>query len=171
MKNSGFTLIEFSIYITIIAVILTLIIGLLWDVILGNIKESAYQEVQENARFALTKVSQEIKKATGVNNPNPGETANSLSLAMASSVSDPTVIDVADGKLRITKGVSSPQELTTDLVTVSNLQFSNLSYSDTPGTIRIEMTIEHINPANRIEYQALLTLKSTFSLVPGGAAP
>lgn len=171
MRNSGFTLIEFLIYIAILAVVVTLIIGFFLDIILGNIKETSYQEVQQNARFILTKISQEVKKATGINSPNPGESASALSLAMASPSSDPTLIDVIEGKLRLTKGISAPQELTTDLVEISNLRFTNLSYPDTPGTIRIEMTISHINPANRIEYQASIDLKSTVSLVQGGAAP
>ncbi|GAI31695.1 unnamed protein product, partial [marine sediment metagenome] len=66
---------------------------------------------------------------------------------------------------------SQPYELTSDQVTVSSLRFTNLSYQDTPGTIRIEMTIDHINPGARIEYQASIDLRSTISLVPGGAVP
>jgi type II secretory pathway pseudopilin PulG len=170
MKNA-FTLIEFLIYIAIVSSILVLISGLLWNIVFGNIKETAYQEVQQNGRFALTKISQEIKKATEINSPSPGSSANSLSLAMANPNLNPTVFDLADGKLRISQGTNPPIELTTDQVIISSLQFSNLSYEGTPGTIRIEMTISYLNPANRIEYQASIDLKTTVSLVPGGASP
>lgn len=166
----GFTLIELIIYVAIIGVILVLMTGFLWNVIFGNVKETAYQEVQQNARFALAKITQETKKATGINSPLPGDSpSNSLSLAMAASSLNPTVFDITGGKLIITQGASGPYELTSDQVIVSNLQFTNLSYPDTPGTIRIEITIDHTNPGNRNEYEASVSLRSSISLVPGGA--
>ncbi len=166
----GFTLVEFIIYITILTTILVSITGFLWLVVLGNIKETSYQEIQQNGRFAMTKITQEIKKATGVNHPLPGNPpSDSLSLFIADPNLNPTIFDVVDGKLRITQGTNTPFELTSDQVIVSNLQFTNLSYSDTPGIIRIEMTVDHVNPGNRGEYQASIDLTSSISLVPGGA--
>lgn len=170
MKNFGFTLIEFIIYIAIVAVILVLMIGFLWNIISGNIKETSYQEVQQNGRFVLTKINQEIKKATGIENPGLGASSTVLSLSMADPFLNPTTFYLANGNLMIIQGLGQPYELTSDQVTVSSLRFTNLSYQDTPGTIRIEMTIGHINPGARIEYQASIDLKLTVSLVPGGAA-
>lgn len=168
MKNQGFTLIEFIIYTTIVGIMLVLMIGFLWNIILGSIKETAYQEVQQNSRFALIKITQEIKKATGINNPLPGDPpANSLSLSIADPNLDPTVFDILDGKLRITQGTLGSYELTSNQVQVRNLQFTNLSYADTPGTIQTEIIIDHINPTDRVEYQASVNLKSTTSLLVG----
>jgi len=168
----GFTLIEFIIYIAIIGGMLTLITGFLWNIVFGNIKEAAFQEVQQNARFALTKITQEIKKAKGINSPLHGESpTNSLSLIMADSNLDPTIFEVIDGKLRIRQGSAQPNELISDQVIVSSLQFTNLSYEDTPGTIRIELTIDHLDPEGQSYYQASINLNSTVSLVPGGATP
>jgi Tfp pilus assembly protein PilW len=167
---TGFTLIEFLIYVGIVATILIITTGFLWNIIFGNIKETSYQEVQQNGRFALTKINQEIKKAAGINSPPPAGSANSLSLAMADASLNPTIFDAVDGKLKITQGTNGPYELTTDEVRVSNLLFTNLSYENTPGTVQVEMTIDHVNPSNRVEYQASINLNSTFSLVPGGAA-
>ena len=170
-NGGGFTLIEFVIYISIVGTILVLMTGFLWNIIFGNIKETAYQEVQQNGRFVLTKIIQEIKKATGINNPLPGSSSNTLSLAMADTNLNPTIFEVTGGKLRIIQGSQGPYELSSDQVVVSSLQFTNLSYENTPGTIRIEITIEHLNPSGRNEYQASLDLKSTISLSPGGAVP
>lgn len=169
MRNKGLTLIELIIYIAMLAIILVLITGFLWLIVSGNIKETSYQEVQQNARFALAKIIQETKKATGVNNPAPGNSANSLSLIMVAPHLNPTVFDLVGGKLRITQGTGEPYELTSDQVKVSALTFTNLSYLDTPGTIKIEITIDHINPGNRMEYQASTNLTSSVALVPGGA--
>jgi hypothetical protein len=168
----GFTLIEFLLYLGIFVIVLVLTSGFLWNMIFGNIKVSAYQEVQQNGSFALTKLTQEVKKALAINSPLPGTTSNSLSLAMASSTLDPTIFDVAGGQLRISSG-SPPdfQYLTSYQVVVTDLQFTNLSYQDKPGTVRIEMTLEYLNPDDRNEYRARIDLKSTASLLPGGAAP
>lgn len=167
----GFTLIEFLLYIGILTVVLALACGFLWNIIFGTIKATSHQEVQENGRFILTKMTQEIKKASGVNSPLGGATSTVLSLAMANASLDPTVFDLVDGKLRITSGAHGPYELNSDQVTVNNFQFTDLSYSGTPGTIRVEMTVSHINPDGRIEYEASADFRSTISLVPGGAAP
>lgn len=165
--NQGFTLVELIIYIAIFAVILVLITGFFWSIIFGNIKESSLREVQQNGRFALTKITREIKKAAGINIA----LGSLLSLEMAEPTLNPTVFDVADGKLRITQGSSSSYELTTDQVIVSSLQFTDLSYPGTSGTIRIEVQLEYINPSSRPERQASINLESTVSLLPGGAAP
>jgi len=164
---TGFTLIEILLYMGILVTVLVIMIGFLWNIIFGSLKETSYQEVQQNGRFALAKITQEAKKATGINSPLPGSSSNNLSLLMAAGVT--TTFDVVDGKLRITQNGSSSY-LTSDQVIVSNLQFTNLSYFDTPGTIRIEMTIDHINPGARTEYEASINLKSSITLVAGGAA-
>lgn len=168
MKNQSFTLIELLLYIAIISLVLVSITGFFWNVASGNIKEKSYQEVQQNGRFAMTKITQEIKKAVGINSPAPGSSANSLSLAMSDPNLNPTIFDVSGGKLRITQGASVPIELTTDQVLVSNLQFTNLSYSNTPGTLRVEMTLENLSPSGKTEYQASLDLKTTVSLLKSG---
>lgn len=170
-SGAGFTLIEFLIYIAILGSILVLMTGFFWNIALSNIKENSYQEIQQNGRFSLIKLTQEIKKARSIISPLPGSSGNFLSLEMAQPNLNPTVFDLSEGRLRITRGSLGPYELTTDRVIVSNLQFINLSYQGTRGTIRIEMQINHLNPGNLIEYQASIDLKSTVSLLEGGAAP
>ena len=169
VRPRSFTLIEFLIYTAILAAVLVLATGFLWNIIFGSIKEASYQEVQANSRFALIKITQEIKRATAVNNPSPGSSSNTLSLAMNNPAFNPTVFDIINGKLRIIMGGNGPYDLTSDQIVVNNLQFTNLSYPDTPGIIRIEMNVSYINPGNKLEYQASINLNSSVSLSPGGA--
>jgi prepilin-type N-terminal cleavage/methylation domain-containing protein len=164
MKRA-FTLIELLIYIAILSLVLVSITGFFLNIISGDIKESSYQEVQQNGRFAMAKITQEIKKAIGINIPVLGSSSSSLSLVMATPGLNPTIFDISGGKLRITQGSSAPVELTTDQVIVNNLQFTNLSYVGTPGTIRVEMTVNNLNPANKSEYHASLDLKTSTSLL------
>lgn len=166
----GFTLIEFIIYITVVAVILVLASGFAWNIIQGNTKTACYREIQQNGRFAMEKIARAIKEASAINSPIAGNSANSLSLEMADPNLDPTVFDLSDNKLRITQGSTGPYGLTGDQAIVSSLQFTNLSYIDTPGTIRVEMAIDHVNLSNRSEYAASLEFVSTISLVQGRVA-
>ena len=168
----GFTLVEFLLYLGILIIVLVLTSGFLWNIIFGNIKASVHQAVQQSGSFALMKITQEVKKALVINNPLPGATSTSLSLAMASSTLDPTIFNLAGGKIRVSSGLPVDyQDLTPYQVVVTDLRFTNLSYEDKPGTLRIEITLEHVNPDNRSEYRARVDLKSTVSLLPGGAAP
>ena len=173
MENNiqkGFTLIELIIYIGIVAAVLLVAFNFTWEVIYGNVKSQAIREVQQNARFAMEKIAITTEEALTINSPTPGNSANFLSLEMADPNLNPTIFDVSNNKLRITQGITSYYELTNNRVKVTALQFTNLSYAETPGTIRVEMTIDHVNPAGRSEYAVSFDIKSTSTLVYGGAA-
>ena len=112
------------------------------------------------------RITQAVRSASGINSPSMGNSANSLSLQMANPDLNPTVFEVSEDKIRLSQGISGPYELTTDELEVTNLNFTNLSYPDTPGTVRIEMTIKHKNPGEIMEYEALIDMASSVSLRP-----
>ena len=66
----------------------------MFEVIKGQAKAQAYQEVQNNSRFAMQKMSQLIRSAEGINDgpsqfdQHPGV----LHLNMTNPVIDPTII-------------------------------------------------------------------------------
>lgn len=163
----SFTLIEILIYLGLVAVILILIIGLTFNIIYGNVKRSSYQEIQQNARFALEKINRLIRESAGINSPVPGASSDSLSLMMVDEAVNPTIIDLLNNQIRLRQS-ENVYSLTSDQVVVSGLEFTNLSYENTPGTIKTVFDIEYNNPDNRNEYQASLSLTSTMSLRPGG---
>ena len=171
MKNRGFTLIELLIYAAIVGSISVFTAGFLWNIIWGGVKESSYLEVQQNARLSLLKMEREIKKASGIVSPLPGQNGDTLVLEMANPDLNPVIFDTNQGTLRISQGSGSPVEITSDDVRVDNISFSNLSYPDTPGVISVEMGISRINPENKNEYRAQINLETSISLFPGGAAP
>jgi hypothetical protein len=161
----GFTLIELLLYIGIFIIIFVFTIGFFWNIIFGNIKETNYQEVQENGRFVLMKITQEIKKASAINSPIFSFSSSTLSLAMKNASSNPEIIDLSDGKIRVKKGASVPYDLNSSRVKIASLKFTNISYPLTPGTIKIELIVENIDP----QYKSPINLESTVSLLPGGA--
>ena len=75
---------------------------------------------------------------------------------------NPTIFDVSDHKIRITQGGNSSY-LTTQQLKVSSLEFKNLSAPGTPGIVKVNFTLEYLNLANKIEYQASLDFGSSVS--------
>jgi len=164
-RNEGFTLIELIIYSAIICVFLVGASTFAWQIIQGNIKVEAYREVEQNANFAMEKITKAIRNSSKIVEPEePGDETDYLFLKMPDPAKTLTKFKISDGKITMSEGKMSPYPLTTDRVEVTNLKFTNLSYKDTPGTVKIEMTIEHLNPAGRSEYQALINLENSVSL-------
>jgi len=162
-NNRGFTLVELIIYILVVSVILISATYYAIDVIGAQTKARSYQEVQQNARLALRRMVQEIRAAENLNegssvfDSNPG----TLSLDHTDPAKDPTIFDVSSGRLRITQGGNGPYYLTTDQAIVSDLTFENLSVSGRNKVIKITLTLDHVNPENRSDFEASLSVYST----------
>lgn len=99
-RYKGFTLIELIIYIAIVSAVLVLSSSFTWNIIQGETKTMAYREVQQNARFALEKISRVIRAG--------GQ--------------DPTTVFTVSNGILYQQGTP----LTTDQVRVTNLQFTSI---------------------------------------------
>ena len=83
---------------------------------------------------------------------------------MADAAKNPTVFDLSGGVLRVTEGAGAAIALTAADVTVTSLQFSNVSYAATPGSVRIRMAVKRTNPENRQEYAFEKTFYSSANI-------
>ena len=166
-NKKALTLIELIIYLGIVAGLLIVASAFTWSIIKGSVKAACRREIQQNGRLVMEKISREIKAASGINSPAVGESSDLLSLTMSDIDLNPTVFELSDNKVILIQGGDGPYLLTTDQVLVSHLEFTNLSYGDTPGTIRVELTLDYNNPGAQTEYQASIDLISTVSLTGG----
>lgn len=103
--------------------------------------------------------------------------AGFLSLSMQSRVKNQTIAEVEQQGVQIMQSltqtirnasaISIPYDIS-DLynsrVTVSNLTFTNLTRAGTPGNVRIQFTLTHINPSGRNEYDFSKTFYGSASL-------
>lgn len=165
MKNGnykltlGFTLIETVIYIAIISVFLVSVIQFSTNVIRTGEKARVMNEVQQNARFALERITREIRSADSVNigastfDSHPGV----LSISKGGAN---TVFDLSGGVLRITEGAGSPVNLTTGSVNITNLVFENFSVINRTQNIRISITVEH-SASDSLEYVTSKTFNTS----------
>lgn len=163
--EKGFTLIEMILYVAIIAIFVTSLTSFAWDAIYARVKSYTHQEVNQNLRLASKRILLEIRNASGINEPvGP----SSLSLAMNDINRNPTVIDVSGGRLRVGWGssgpcpVSSPCNLTSNLVNITNLTFTDLSVL--PDSINIKFSLTVQSTGDRQEYQKTETYESSAEL-------
>lgn len=100
-----------------------------------------------------------------------------LSLIMSSRIKNQAIAEVEQQGIQVMQTltqtirnastISIPydiSDLINSRVTVSNLTFSNLSRPGTPGTVRIQFTLTHINPEGRQEYNFSKTFYDTATL-------
>lgn len=125
MNNKGFTLLEFLLYIGLVGIVLLVAGAIGLNVFFGKAKLGAIEEVSQNARFAMEKVARVVRDGQ-----------------------DSSIFTLSDGTL-LQSGVA----ITTNEVTITDFQISDISYPNTPGTKRIQMTVKHNNPENRQEYE------------------
>lgn len=168
--QKGFTLIEFLVYTAIVVVVGVISVEFIINIYGGKAKTQSYFEVQENARLAMERITQEIHGAQSINTSDFGvNLANTpgakLSLQFRDAALNPTELDVVGNVLRIRQGAAGPYELTNNQVRVTNLTFRNFS---SPGgkskNIGVELTIEYFNPSNLPDWQASISLRSAVEL-------
>ncbi len=157
-KNKGFTLIEFLIY----SIIVTMFIGALILTSVNLIQGSAYlktiNEVNNNMRFSLNKITYYIHQAN-----NFSITGDSLLLTLNNN--DNVVIFIEEDILKIQKNEEDPLPLIDmEKIRVSSLSFTNISYPDSPKTIRIELSLKYYNPHNNPIYNFETTSITTENL-------
>ena len=162
-RGQGVTLLEMLVYITLVSILVLAFVGFALDVIGTAQKARVKQEVQQNARFAMARMIYEIRSANGLNTGSStfGSHPGVLSLATSTPVTNPTVFDVSNGRLRIKQGASAAQDLTSSKLTVSNLVFTNRSVSGRTSNVKIELTIEHPNPENIEIFDVAVSLKGS----------
>lgn len=162
--KKGFTLIELLLYVAISSVLLLVISAFLSSLLQSRIKNQTIAEVEQQGVQVLQMITQTIRNAQSITSPAQGISSSSLTLDVVATTSDPTIFDLSGGAIRIKEGAASAIPLTNSRVTASALTFQNLSRSDTPGTVRIQYTLTHLNSSGRNEYDFTKTFVGSASL-------
>lgn len=124
MKNrTGLTFIEILLYISILSVMVTALIIFVLTIISGGVKNGVQQEVYSQARYISERIKYEIRNASGILSVS----SNSISLSTFDPATNPTIIDLSLGNIRIKQGSSTQVNLNSSLVTIPSLIF--ISYS------------------------------------------
>lgn len=163
-KNNGVTLLELMLYTSLAAIILLTISIFLSTTLVARIKNQTVYEVEQQGSQVMELITQAIREAKSINSPPIGSSSATLSLGMADSSKNPTIFSVSSGSIQIQEGAAVPTTITSNRTNVSNLVFSNVSRNNTPGSIRVEFILEHVNPGQRNEYKYSQAFYRTASL-------
>ncbi len=157
--RTGFTLIEVILYVALLAIVLTGVVAVAWDMIYAQVRARTQQELAHQLRFAAERIRYEIRNSTTVTLVS----ATDISLAQTDALRNPTVIRLTSGRLQIGWGSAgscpstNPCYLTSDAVTISDLTFSDLS----AGTLKnIGFVMTGTTTGSHKEFQNTQTLQS-----------
>ena len=162
--SAGFTLLEFLVYLGIVSVVLIMAGAVGLNIMFRKAKLTAIKEVSQNARLVSETIAATVRNAQVIISPVVGNNAPALSLQMADAAQNPTVFDLSGGVVRIKKGLGSPVNLTAGQVEAVNLNFVNVSYPQTPGTIKMRAVIRFLNPSGRPEYNWEVPIFTTINI-------
>lgn len=160
-NHSGFTLIELLLYIAIVPIILTAAVGLFFLVTQTRIKSQTVSEVQQQGSYIAKVLSDTIESADSIT--APVASGNTLSLVIDGQT---VTFELASGELVQSVGGGPAAALHNAQVEASNLTFTNLTASSTPGSVHFEYTLSYVNNSGRNEYSFDNTFYGGGSLRP-----
>ena len=157
-KNYGFTLIEAIVYLAIVSVLLVAVISFGERITSAYTKSKNIQEVQQGARFALARLTQDMRGCQSVD-----FTDGVLHLE-----SDDIDYQVEDGQL--TRKVGSTGSATA--ITGSNLVVQNFTVTTMANTVispsyQIEFSLKYKNSNNLPEYDWQQDFTTTINIRHG----
>lgn len=163
-SNNGFTMIEMLLYISIASSLL-FVISLFTNTILeARTKNTAINEVDSTGAYIVSVLNQSLHNAASINSPSPGNNGVSLSINTLDASLNPTVFDVSSGVFRIKEGTNSEVALSNSNVSISSLDFKNLTVSGAPGSISYSFTVSASSASGRQEYNYSQTFYGGASL-------
>lgn len=162
--HRGFTLIELLLYISIVGGLLTTVSLFFATVMDARVKNQSIIEVNQQGVATMDYITSTIRNATGITAPSAGASAASLTLTVSTGSLSPTVFDLNGAALQAKEGAGNAIPLTNSKVQISNLSFTNVSRTNTPGIVRVSFTISRINPNGKNEYDYQKTFTSSAAL-------
>ena len=167
-RMAGFTLVETVLYIAIFSGMVTALVSFALSITESRNKTYVVQEVQANMRVAHDIVSQRIRSASAVNASSSvfGTDPGVLSLAMASSSLNPTIITLSadDGVLQIKEGNSVTTTITSSDVQVHNLVFHYMTDASLRKNLRMFLTVRFNNPGDDPVFNHSQTVTTSISV-------
>ncbi len=160
--QDGLTLIEFLVYSVIVSMFVGALVFMSINIIQGNAHTATVNDVSNNMKFALGRITYHIRQADGFNIPND----ETLELIIENEDNITFFLNgESDDILKIQRGENDPEALIDyNIIEVVNLTFKDVSYEEAPGTIKIELTLKRKNPLERSIYHFQTTSHITETL-------
>ncbi len=150
-RRSGFTLIELIIYLAIVSIILVSISYLMLDLLGGQTKNYANQDINQQLRFITNLLTKDVKAAQDIGSIS----SDTLVLTM---IGDDIIYYFDGSNKQLTRQLGSNEALRLGdgQIEVTG-SFIDRSYLSRSKNIEVVLNLNFINQQNRIDYNASTT--------------
>lgn len=157
---SAFTLVELLVYIGLLGLFLSAIYPFALGLFGLSAKAQAMRETSSAARIIGEEIVSVIRSAKDIDTGASDFGTNPGRLVLKQYGSDERlVIDVADGRVRMTDGAGIPVSLNGSSVRVTSLVFENASSSDGSSRhVDFHLTVEFASGSSRSEYVSAVSI-------------
>lgn len=128
-SGAGFTLLEIAIYIALLSMIISAVLGSVYQIIEGSDKINSKINTEAEAHFLLRKIEWALTGVSAINLPVSASTGTILSVNKVDFSGNPLIFDFNSGNMRLSRGVAAPIILNSENVTVGDVQFRHIASS------------------------------------------
>lgn len=162
-KNSGMTIIESLLYLSILTIMIGSMALFVNMSIYSRVKGQVVGDVEYSGSFTLDIINYNVKNAESISTPTIGNSGSSLTLTKFNS--DIINFRLNSGKIEMQINSGGYQAITPNKISVSNLLFTNTATSPTSNdSIETEFSMNYVNNSGRNEYNFNKNFKSSTSL-------
>jgi prepilin-type N-terminal cleavage/methylation domain-containing protein len=140
--KKGFTLIEVLIATAIFTLVIIAFIGIFVTVTGVQVRQNSAAAVNEESQFLLQKIQYYIQLSSLVSSTQD-LASSTLVLRMPSSSLDPTIFTLSNGTVYLQLASGTPQPLTSNRVSVSNLLFTRRSNAPGYDAVNVSFTVAY----------------------------
>jgi len=138
-EQNGFSLIEMMIYLAVSSTLLLVVFSFTREVLKVRNKITIESKVEQNARFALARMVNEIRFADDISVIDQ----NTLSLTVSEPSRNPVVFDLSDGMLCMQEGAGPCIALTGNDVKVGEVLFDDRTTPNSGNIVKISLSVTH----------------------------
>lgn len=141
LLQKGFTLIELTIYMGILALLISVLSSILGSIVDVQLQSKANSSVDQDERYLLAKFSHDMAASSATLIPaNPGDQSSTLQLTI-NSINYTYSLD-SNNNLQIVNDITNQTDVLNSYDTsVSNLLFTRIGSGDSNDTIEVSYTL------------------------------
>lgn len=160
-NNQGFTLIETTIYIGLLAIILVFLVAFFQQTTFAKAKINARLDNLDNSQYALDRLTWYLQNSLEVKEPLAGQNSGQLVVTTLVSEQNPVRFFIEDKQLKMQIGEEPAENLTNSQLEIEKINFTNQGFVNQPSIIQITMTA---NAKQKIWQTQPLTLQTSVKL-------
>jgi len=142
-SKAGFTLIELLIYVGLLSLTSGFLISILAVTARIQNRQISSYEVTSQSSFALDYIKRAVRESSAIEN-EPGKTLSYIKLRAKNPQKDPTyIVLIGGGQIQIKEGANASTTITTNKISVDNLQFTKFVNYPGHDALQINLTASY----------------------------